>query len=79
MRNYRKEYDNYQGTEEQKKNRAERNKARRQAKAKGLNVHGKDVAHVKALSKGGSNKDGVKLQPPSTNRSFKRNKDGSMK
>ena len=79
MRNYRKEYDNYQGTEEQKKNRAQRNKARRQAVAKGLNVQGKDVAHVKALSKGGTNKDGVKLQAPSKNRSFKRNKDGSMK
>ena len=33
---------------------------------------GKDVAHLKALSKGGSNKDGVKLQSPSANRSFKR-------
>jgi hypothetical protein len=33
---------------------------------------GKDVAHIKALSKGGSNKDGVKLQSPSANRSFKR-------
>jgi hypothetical protein len=40
---------------------------------------GKDVAHVKALSKGGSNKDGVKIQAPSKNRSFKRNSDGSMK
>jgi hypothetical protein len=79
MRNYRKEYDNYQGTEEQKKNRAQRNKARRQAESKGLNVKGKDVAHIKALSKGGTNKDGVTLQPPSKNRSFKRNKDGSMK
>ena len=48
-------------------------------KAKGLNVQGKDVAHIKALSKGGTNKDGVTLQPPSKNRSFKRNKDGSMK
>lgn len=79
MRNYRKEYDNYQGTERQKKNRAERNTARRQAKAKGLNVNGKDVAHVKALSKGGSNKNGVRIEPASKNRSFKRNKDGSMK
>jgi len=34
---------------------------------------GKDVAHVRALSKGGTNKDGVKLQTPSANRSFKRN------
>jgi hypothetical protein len=33
---------------------------------------GKDVAHVKALSKGGSNKNGVRLQSPSANRSFKR-------
>lgn len=34
---------------------------------------GKDVAHIRALSKGGTNKDGVKLQSPSANRSFKRN------
>jgi hypothetical protein len=48
-------------------------------KSKGLNVAGKDVAHKVALSKGGTNKDGVTLQAPSKNRSFKRNKDGSMK
>jgi len=29
---------------------------------------GKDVSHVKALSKGGTNKDGVKLESRSTNR-----------
>jgi hypothetical protein len=46
---------------------------------KGADVNGKDVAHVKALSKGGSNSTGVKLQAPSKNRSFKRNSDGSMK
>ncbi len=40
---------------------------------------GKDIAHVKALSKGGKNGDGVKLQHPSKNRSFKRNPDRSMK
>ena len=34
---------------------------------------GKDVAHVKALSKGGSNKDGTKIQTAAQNRSFKRN------
>jgi hypothetical protein len=33
---------------------------------------GKDVAHIRALSKGGTNKNGVKLQSPSANRSFKR-------
>ena len=34
---------------------------------------GKDVAHVKALSRGGTNKDGTKLQSATQNRSFKRN------
>ena len=34
---------------------------------------GKDVAHLKALSRGGSNKDGTKLQSAAKNRSFKRN------
>ena len=34
---------------------------------------GKDVAHRVALSKGGSNKQGVKVEHPSANRSFKRN------
>lgn len=59
--------------------RMERQRARRKLDAKGVNRKGKDVAHVKALSKGGSNKDGVRLEPPSKNRSFKRNSDGSMK
>ncbi len=33
---------------------------------------GKDVAHRVALSKGGSNKNGVQIEPSSKNRSFKR-------
>ena len=33
---------------------------------------GKDVAHRVALSKGGSNKNGVRLESASVNRSFKR-------
>jgi len=33
---------------------------------------GKDVAHRVALSKGGSNKNGVRIEAPSKNRSFKR-------
>ena len=33
---------------------------------------GKDVAHKKALDKGGSNKDGYKIQSAKKNRSFKR-------
>ena len=46
---------------------------------KGVNRKGKDVAHVKALSKGGTNADGYRLEAPSKNRSFRRNSDGSMK
>jgi hypothetical protein len=79
MRDYRKEYDNYQGKPEQIKNRTERNKARADLKKKGVDVAGKDVAHVKALSKGGSNKTGVRVEAASKNRSFKRKSDGSMK
>ena len=32
----------------------------------------KDVAHVRALDKGGSNKDGLRIQSVAKNRSFKR-------
>lgn len=78
-RNYRQEYDNYHSQPEQIKNRAERNKARADLKKKGIDVSGKDVAHIKALSKGGSNKTGVRVEPASKNRSFKRKSDGSMK
>jgi len=39
-RDYRKEYDNYQGKPEQLKNRAERNKARADLVKKGVNVAG---------------------------------------
>jgi len=59
--------------------RMERQKARRKLDSKGVSRAGKDVAHVKALSKGGSNSDGVRLESASKNRSFKRNADGSMK
>lgn len=60
-------------------NRMERQRARRKYDAKGISRKGKDIAHVKALSKGGSNKTGTRLEAPSKNRSFRRNSDGSMK
>lgn len=59
--------------------RMERQRARRKLDATGVDRAGKDVAHVKALSKGGLNKDGVRLESPSKNRSFPRKSDGSMK
>ena len=77
-RNYKQEYKTQQDRGEHE-NRMERQRARRKLDAKGVDRKGKDVAHVKALSKGGSNATGIKLESPSKNRSFKRNLDGSMK
>lgn len=47
-RNYRKEYDEYQGTPEQKKRRADRNAARRKAMREGRvrKGDGKELDHV---------------------------------
>ena len=78
MRNYKQEYKT-QVDRGEHDNRMERQRARRDMDKKGVNRTGKDVAHVVALSKGGSNKTGVRLQAPSKNRSFKRKSDGSMK
>ena len=86
-RPYKKEYDQQQ-TRGELDERMERQRARRKIDKTGADKdnngkadrrEGKDVAHIKALSKGGSNKDGVKIQAPSKNRYFKRNPDGSMK
>jgi hypothetical protein len=77
-RPYKKEYQQEKSRGEHP-DRMERQRARRKLDAKGVSRKGKDVAHVKALSKGGSNKDGVRLESPHKNRSFKRNSDGSMK
>jgi len=77
-RDYKREYETQKARGEHP-DRMERQRARRKLDAEGVSRKGKDVAHVKALSKGGSNKDGVRLEPASKNRSFKRRSDGSMK
>jgi hypothetical protein len=59
--------------------RMERQRARRSYDKKGISRKGKDVAHVVALSKGGSNKTGTRLESPSKNRSFRRKSSGAMK
>jgi hypothetical protein len=64
----------YEASPEQVKNRGERNKARAKLMKAGK-VHkgdGMDVAHKKAMDKGGSIKDGYSIQSTSENRSFKR-------
>ncbi len=79
-RPYKKEYEEYQGTEAQKKHRAERNAARRKLLKEGK-VHkgdGKDVAHVKAIDKGGSVKNGVRVESKAANRSFRRDSKGNL-
>lgn len=77
-RDYRREYDNYQGKPEQLKNRAKRNSARAKMIAAGRvrKGDGKDVDHKQPLSKGGStNKSNLRVVSTHTNRAFKRQKD----
>ena len=78
-RNIKREYELEKKRAGAHEARMERQRARRKLDKEGVDRTGKDVAHVKALSKGGSNKNGVRLELPSKNRSFKRNADRSMK
>ena len=73
-RNYRKEYDNYQGTAQQKKNRASRNAARRKLAAGGAvkKGDGKDVNHRNGNPRDNSTKN-LSVTTKSANRSFPRN------
>lgn len=66
-RPYKHEYE-MQKKRGEHEDRMERQRARRSMDKKGVDRSGKDVSHVKALSKGGSNKDGVRLEAPSKNR-----------
>lgn len=82
VRNFRQEYDRYQGTALQKRRRAKRNAARAALEKEGKvkKGDGKDVDHKRALSKGGSNsRSNLAAISQSSNRSFKRNKNGGMK
>jgi hypothetical protein len=58
-RDYRKEYDSYHGTPEQKQNRASRNAARRDAIAKHgkVKLKGKEVDHKDGNPKNNSKKN----------------------
>jgi hypothetical protein len=79
-RNYRDEYDKYQGTPVQKKNRAKRNAARAKLAKTGKvkKGDGMDVAHVRAFDKGGTNGDGLRVEPKAKNRSFQRDNKGNL-
>ncbi len=66
-RPYKKEYVQQKKRGEHG-NRMERQRARRALDKKGVTRKGKDVAHKKPLSRGGSNKDGYTVQSRKKNR-----------
>ena len=85
-RPYKKEYK-LQKARGEHEDRMERQRARRKLDKNGKDANGngkadkregKDIAHKKALSKGGSNKDGVVVTSASRNRSFKRDSSGKL-
>lgn len=81
-RDYKREYEKYHSRPEQIENRSERTTARRAANAAGITHKGdgKDLDHRKPLSKGGTNtKSNLRVVSASSNRSFSRNSDGSLK
>ena len=86
-RPYKKEYQQQKARGEHE-NRMERQRARRAIDKEGVDRNkngkadkreGKDVSHNKPLSKGGTNKDGVKIESRSANRSRNYKKKGPKK
>jgi len=85
-RPYKKEYQQQKARGEHE-NRMERQRARRtvdkkmpdgNGNGKADAREGKDVAHKKAMDKGGKNKDGYTIQSPAKNRSFKRDSKSNL-
>jgi len=78
-RNYRKEYDEYHGTAEQRANRSKRVLARRKMKKKGLvrKGDGKDVDHKNGNPQDNSDKN-LRVLPKSKNRSIKEDHGGGF-
>lgn len=66
-RKYGKEYK-LQKKRGEHEGRMMRQRARRSYDKRGVDRSGKDVAHSKMISKGGTNKDGTRLMAPSKNR-----------
>lgn len=81
-RDYKREVALYTSKPEVVKKREEQNKARAMLIKDGI-VHkgdGKQVDHIKPLSKGGTNsRSNLRSVPASQNESFSRNADSSMK
>lgn len=79
-RDYKSEYDNYHSSEKAKKKRAENNAARRKMEKEGKvrKGDGKDVAH-KNNRTSDNRMSNLKVESPSKNRSFARNKNAERK
>ena len=86
-RPYKKEYQQQKARGEQKARR-ERERARDAVDKNGVDKNkngkadkreGKDISHNKALSRGGSNKDGYKIESRAKNRSRNYKKKGPQK
>ena len=82
-RDYKKENRLFNSKPSERKKRSERTVARRKANAAGITHKGdgKDLDHIKPLSKGGnpSARSNLRVVSASANRSFARNPDGSLK
>lgn len=82
-RDYKREVALYTSKPSVIKKRDEQNKARAMMERMGLTHKGdgKDVDHKTPLSKGGAptSRSNLRVVPASQNRSFSRNKDGSLK
>ena len=81
-RDYKRENELYNSKPEQRKARSERTVARNQANADGRTSKGDstNLDHRVPLSKGGSSaKSNLRAVSASSNRSFSRNADGSLK
>jgi len=84
-RPYKKEYEQEKARGEHER-RMERQRGRRAIDKRDTGTvtkvsparKGKDVAHVKALDKGGLNKDGLRIESASKNRSFRRDSEGNL-
>ena len=78
-RPYKKEWKQ-QKSRDEKDERATRERARYHMDKAGVDRKGKDIDHIKPLSKGGDNsRSNLRLVSPSKNRSFQRNSDKSVK
>ena len=82
-RDYKREVAEYTSRPSVVRKREMQNKARAELEKAGV-VHkgdGKDVDHIKPLSKGGNptERSNLRAVPASENRSFSRNPDGSLK